>query len=120
SIIAAPWSRALYHLSAGFGGNLERGRNCRKLAGRGEPVGGRDQGLGNPRLGRRVAGIRNDQELGLGPGFVQRPGLLRAAAAVVAPMDDHGWDVADLGHVSEQLAVDLEEALVEEIVSLDP
>ena len=74
----------------------------------------RDAGLAD-----RVARIRHHDELRLGPGLVQVPGGLRRRGDVVAALDDHAGNVLQAMGVADELPL-LEQALVDEIVVLDP
>lgn len=57
-----------------------------------------------------VAGSRADDQLGLGKGLVEIPGVLDGAHDVIATMDDDSGDVLDLGEIAQQLIFNLKEA----------
>src|SRR5215212_5747400 len=70
-------------------------------------------------LGDGVAGVGDDPEVGLGPGFVQLPRTEDGADHVVAPLDDDGRDVTYLADVLDEVVVRREEGVVHEVVALD-
>src|SRR5438309_1071076 len=66
--------------------------------------------------------VSHSAQIGLGPRAVKRPGALHRAHHVVATLHDHARDGAELGHVGrrEELTSVVEEAVVHEVVALDP
>src|SRR5690606_330729 len=76
--------------------------------------GGDDAGL----IGRVPRGI-DELQLGAGPGFVKPPGVAGRADDVVAAVHDDAGDVGDLVHVAQELGRGREEAVVNEVVTLD-
>ena len=84
----------------------------------GHLLGSTYQGIGDARLGGRMAGIADDLQLAVGPGLVQRPGVVQRADGVVAAMHDDARQMGDLRHVTQQL-VRLEKGVVDEVVALD-
>ena len=67
-----------------------------------------------------VAGVGDDAQIGLGPGFVERPGVGERCHDIVAAMDDDAGDVGEPVGVGEELVVAFEEAAVLEVVAFDP
>src|SRR5436309_10727030 len=96
------------------------GRAASGLLNAAEAVSRLDEAVGGPGLGGRVAGVRDDLEVGLGPAAMELPRRDHRADDVVPPLDDHGGDVANPFHVLEELVRVPEEGGVDEVVALDP
>ena len=57
-----------------------------------------------------MAAIRSDDEVGLGPRTVERPGAFHGADDVVTALHDDTGNVADARGVAQQLVVGFEES----------
>ena len=68
---------------------------------------------------RGVAGVGDDAELRLGPDPGERPGGAKRRHHIIAAVDDHAGQVAELRGLLQQPAVLFIEALVVEVVALD-
>src|SRR5689334_7643750 len=82
-------------------------------------VGGPDECIADARFGDRVAGVGNDLEFRLRPGFVQVPRIQERTNDVVTSMHDHRRNVTYAIDVLDQIVISFEEAVVDEVVTLD-
>src|SRR5690348_2976421 len=70
-------------------------------------------------LGHRVAAVGDDAVFCLGPSAVEVPGDRDRRAEIVTAVDDDAGDRGQARRVGDELAIELEEAAVLEIVRLD-
>ena len=98
-----------------FSHNLHHARRATSLRGAlpRESVCRRDQGAAVRRIECAMAAVGRDDEVGLGPGTMQRPGALHRADDIVSALHDHPGNLADPRGVAQQLVVGFKETFVE-------
>ena len=64
-----------------------------------------------------VASIIDHNQVGFGPGAMEIPGCLHGAHQIIATLDNGAGDVTDPVYVLDDLAVFLEEAPVDKVVT---